>query len=334
MTPHSIHEIFSLISLSYKHVFVVPLIRFNYPKTDYLYLLYASLLEKHSDIYVHSTSALGHFRFLLAQLLGKKPILHYHWLEFQDYKALLGMIYKIKLIWLYTFFGGKLVWTIHNIKPHNERWLNLHLRLHRWMAKKAHIILVHSASQVQLVAKKYRVKEHKIIVFPHPTFPSEQLEKQLAIDLLNSKFELNIDHNSTIIGSFGAISNYKNLLENIHILDELNFNGKYLIFGYVKKGQKELHAQLIQLSNKHTWLVYKPGFVEEIDIPAIMNSIDICLFNFKDISTSGGVELAKSYDKKMILPRKGTLIDLESTQSAHLFSDEEELKSHLKHLLN
>jgi hypothetical protein len=65
-----------------------------------------------------------------------------------------------------------------------------------------------------------------------------------------------------------------------------------------------------------------------------MNSIDICLFNFKDISTSGGVELAKSYDKKMILPRKGTLIDLKPTQSAHLFSNEEELKSHLKHLLN
>ena len=39
----------------------------------------------------------------------------------------------------------------------------------------------------------------------------------------------------------------------------------------MKKGQKELHAQLIQLSNKHTWLVYKPGFVEEIDIPVIMN---------------------------------------------------------------
>ena len=71
MKPHSIHEIFSLISLGYRHVFVVPLIRFNYPKTDYLYLLYTSLLEKHLDIYVHSTSALGHIRFLLAQLLEK-----------------------------------------------------------------------------------------------------------------------------------------------------------------------------------------------------------------------------------------------------------------------
>ena len=65
-----------------------------------------------------------------------------------------------------------------------------------------------------------------------------------------------------------------------------------------------------------------------------MNSIDICLFNFKNISTSGGVELAKSFNKTMILPRKGILIDLESTQSAHLFSDEEELKSHLKNLLD
>lgn len=334
MKPHSIHEIFSLINLGYKHVFVVPLIRFNYPKTDYLYLLYTSLLEKHSGIYVHSTSALGHIKFLFAQLLGKKPILHYHWLEFQDYKSLLGMIYKIKLIWLYKFFGGKLVWTIHNIKPHNERWLNLHLRLHCWMAKKANKILVHSTSQVQEVVTKYRVKEHKIIVLPHPTFPSEHIEKRAAIDLLNSKFELDIDYKLTIIGSFGAISNYKNLLENIRILEEVNFIGKYLIFGYVKKGQKKLHTQLTQLSKKHSWLVYKPGFVEEIDIPAIMNSIDICLFNFKNISTSGGVELAKSFNKTMILPRKGILIDLESTQSAHLYSDEEELKSHLKNLLD
>ena len=72
MTPHSIHEIFSLINLGYKHVFVVPLIRFNYPKTDYLYLLYASLLEKHSDIYIHSTSALGHIRFFISPTSWQK----------------------------------------------------------------------------------------------------------------------------------------------------------------------------------------------------------------------------------------------------------------------
>lgn len=334
MSNRSIHDIFSLLRVDYKHVFVVPLIRFNYPKTDYLYLLYSSLLQDHVDVEIHSTSAAGHIKFVFAQILGKNPVLHYHWLEFQDYKSLIGMIYKIKLIWIYKLLGGNLVWTIHNIKPHDGKWLSLHLKLHRWMANKADKILVHTSSQIKQVCRTYLAEENKILVHPHPTFPHEITEKKTAIELLNSRYELNIDHNIKIVGSFGAISNYKNLLENIRILDELNFKGIYLIFGYVKKGQKELHSQLNRLSKQYSWLVYKPEFIEEIDVPKIMNSIDICLFNFKDISTSGGVELALSYRKKIIMPRKGTLVDLESIHGVHLFSNENELKSQLCFLLD
>jgi hypothetical protein len=80
--------------------------------------------------------------------------------------------------------------------------------------------------------------------------------------------------------------------------------------------------------------MYHPEFVLEQDIPSIMNAFDYCLFNFKDISTSGGVEMARCYKKKIIAPRKVILTDSEHEPNVHLFSNSTELKNILQTLLS
>lgn len=333
MSDHSLHDIYSRIQAGYKHVFVVPLIRYDFPKSDYLYLLYSSFIEDKPEVSIHSTSAMGHLKFLLYQVLGKRPILHYHWLEFQDMKSLFGMIYKVKIIWFYRFLGGKIIWTIHNLKPHDGLWLGFHKKLHRWMAKKSDVILVHSTSQIDEVCNRYSIEHSKIEVIPHPVFPAEITDKSSAIDVLNSRFSLNLKPSMNIVGAFGAISKYKNFEKTIEALDESNFSGKFLIFGYVKKGQQSVHNFLDHASKKYSWLIYKPGFVQEKDIPAIMSSMDFCLFNFTDIHNSGGIEMARSYKRKIIAPRIGILKDLESHEDSYLFSNQDQLKTLLKSLL-
>ncbi len=333
MSDQSLHDIYSRVLDGYKIVFVVPLIRFDLQKSDYLFLLYSELFNKEPDINIHSTSALGHWKFLLSQIFGNKPVLHYHWLEFQDVKSMLGMIYKMKLLWLYKLFGGKLVWTVHNLHPHDGKWLNVHRILHRWMAKKSDQILVHSKSQINQVSESYDVNSEKIEIIPHPAYPAEIISKKKAVSKLNSKFDLSLDENKIIVGSFGAISAYKNFEQSIKLLDQIGFTGYFLIFGYVKKGQLPLHNRLEEVAKKYDWLIYCPGFVEEEEIPSIMNAIDYCLFNFRDIFTSGSVELARSYKKQIIAPDIGILNDLNTQKNVRLFKTDEELKALLTSLM-
>jgi glycosyltransferase involved in cell wall biosynthesis len=231
------------------------------------------------------------------------------------------------MIWLYTLFGGKLVWTIHNLKPHSNRWLKAHLRLHRWMAKKADKILVHSSGLIEVVSDKYQVPKDKIELLAHPIFPAEIQDKESARLELNKRYQLDLPMNCLVLGSLGAISDYKDFDQILRIMAEFNFSGIYMVFGYVKKGQQDLHNRLSKADKAYDWFIYKPGFVEESDIPIIMNSMDYSLFNFKDISTSGGVELARAYQKDIIAPKKGTLVDYEAEESVQLFSSEDELKT-------
>ncbi len=330
MTDHSLHAIYSRVLSSYKDVYVVPKIRFAFPATDYLYLLYSSFLMKESLIRIHSISAIGHFRFLVAQLLGKKPILHYHWLEFQDLKSLIGIIYKLKMIFFYKLLGGKLIWTIHNIIPHDKKWLGLHQKMHIWMADKADAILVHSKTIIPEVIDYYSAKSDKIYVVKHPEFPATIIDRENAIEHLNSKYGTNLSSNDLIIGSFGAISSYKGLHELVELLDQMDFKGKYLLFGYVKKGQVKLHKSLSDFAQKHDWFIYRPTFISEEDIPYLMSAFDYAVFNFSEISTSGGVEMALSYKRKIIAPAKGTLIDFIDDNQVQLFHSLNKLQSILK----
>ena len=333
MPDHSLHDIYSRVQPNYKHVYVVPLIRFDFPATDYLYLLYKSFIDSDLKIKVHSTSAVSHWKFVIAQLLSKKPILHYHWLEFQDFKSLIGMVYKLKLIWLYKILGGKLVWTVHNLMPHDGKWIRIHEKIHRWMAQQSDTILVHSPSIIPDISKLYGVSEDKISVVPHPIFPTKIIQKTEAIKSLNKTFDLTLNSDDLIFGSLGAISNYKNLVSTIELLKEVGYSGKFLIFGYLKKDQRNLNRRLIEMSEEIEWLEYHPGFVAEKDISAIMCSFDYCLFNFKEISTSGSVELARSYDRQIIAPSKGILKDLIGIEKVLLFSSQKELKSIIKSIM-
>lgn len=333
MTAHSLHALFTKVLPSYEQVFVVPKIRYNYPNTDYLHLLYAPLIASNPDIKIKSISALQHWKPVLFRFTKSKSILHYHWLEFQDYKSALGMVYKILCLWKYKLFGGKLVWTIHNLKPHDGKWLSIHQILHKWMAGKAELILVHSENVINEVSQLYECDKNKIEVYAHPKFPAELKKRDEAHSYLFEKFGLKIHPAKKVLGSVGAISNYKNFLSTIKLLKEIDGNFVYLIFGYVKKGQSELHRTLLSYAEELDWLYYVPGFVDENDLPFIMSSFDICPFNFEEITTSGGVELSLAYNRIIVAPRLGSLHDKEDLQQVHLFSDQVEFMHILKKLI-
>lgn len=111
MEATSLDEIYASVNVDAKTIYVVPLIRYSLKRSDYLYLLYEELLngEKYT---IESISVFNHFKLVVAILKNKNAILHYHWLEFQDLKSLLGMPWKIACIYLFKKLGGNIVWKI------------------------------------------------------------------------------------------------------------------------------------------------------------------------------------------------------------------------------
>lgn len=335
MQVSSLKELYSRVNKHFKKVFVVPLIRYDYPKTDYLYLLYEDMILHANEIEVKSISVFNHYKFVIAAIFSNKSILHYHWLEFQNIKALLGMPYKMICIGLYKLFGGTIVWTVHNLKPHDKKFLDFHHFIHKWMAKNASIIHVHSPSACSVVSEYLEVLTDKILVLKHPEFPFDSVPKEEAIqDFLANYGDGRTYLEKPVFLIFGGISEYKGIREIIEFLTSKENNFTLIIAGYVKVGQESLHRFIIKKTIDDNRVIYIPSFIPEEHYPHLLQASDICVFNYDEILTSGGVEMAKAYQKKIIAPNRGCLQDLKDYSNISLFNTKNELEELLLKSLN
>ena len=335
MEVSSLTELYQRLHKPFDKVFVVPLIRYGFKKTDYLYLLYKDLIESNKKPFIENISVFGHYRFVLGALLSRNTVLHYHWVEFQDLRSLSAMPYKLFCIFLYKLLGGTIVWTVHNKVPHDKKYLGLHLKIHKWLAKKADLIHVHSNTAAGIISDFLSIEKDKIIILQHPSFPSEVIpDDESPAKFLDRYGYHTFKPDATVFLSFGAISEYKGLREIIEILKQQDKPFTFIMAGYIKKKQEELHRYIVDQTIEDERFVYINTFIPEKDLPYLFGLTDVCVFNYDEILTSGGVEMARSYGKKIIAPAMGGLLEYRNEKNFSLFSTSAELKSLLVSQLN
>jgi len=323
MKVQSLSDIYSSLDVQNSTVFVVPQIRFDYPDTDYLFLLYKPILNS-EKFTIKSTSIFGHYKFVLKAATSKDVILHYHWLEFQDLKSILGTPWKLTCIFLFKLFGGKIIWTVHNLSPHTNRWVKLHKSLHSWMANISDKVHIHCNSVSDLISDTFNIDGKKLCLLPHPTFPATEINKESSIQFLESKFNIKLSPRKPVLLYFGNISEYKNIEASIDLIRSNNLDVQIIIAGPVKKGQEALAKRLENRNQKDQNCFLILQFIEESDIPYFFGATDFCFFNYDKILTSGSVEMALSYNKTIIAPDLGCLSDLRNNENVYLFSNEKE----------
>lgn len=333
MKVQSLSDIYTSLEIAKGTVYVVPKIRYNHSDSDYLYNLYKPLLN-HQNFKIQSLSIFDHYRFVLSAILQRKSLLHYHWLEFQDLRSLIGMPWKLLCIYLFNLFGGTIIWTIHNLEPHDRKWLSLHHKVHCWMGKIADCVHIHCASSAELIENKFNIPIEKLRLLPHPAFPVKQIDKETAIEFLNHQFGINLNLEDPVLLFFGNIAEYKRIENVLDIIKEENLSIQTIIAGPVKKGQKDVGNRLLERSNKISDINYLPYFIKDADIPYLFGATDICFFNFTQILTSGSIILAQNYHKKIIAPAIGCLVELEKDKNVHLFSTENEKKELLRSVIS
>jgi len=306
-------------------VYVVPLIRYKYKKSDYLYLLYKIFIEdSDSRIHIHSTSVWQHWKFVWSALRNRNTILHYHWLECTDLKSLAGMAYKILCIFLFSKMGGKIVWTVHNKIPHDRSFNKLNMKLGSFMARKADLLHVHCNFAAKEISKLYDQPLSKFRVIPHPEYPAEFMPRKQAIKKLNQIRDFNLRNSDQIFLMLGNISAYKQIEQVVQMFTDLPEWKKLVIVGPVKKGQMPTYRKISEICDHHTNIKLHPHFIPEDHVPLYHNACDCVLFNYREILTSGGVALAESYKRPIIAPDKGCIPETGSDRLL-LFNTQKEL---------
>lgn len=217
--------------------------------------------------------------------------------------------------------GAKIVWTVHNILPHDSKLKEAQIHLRKELIKLADVIHVMNEETKQLSEPFFEIPDEKIIFSPHPSYrgyyPSIATREE-------SRFQLKIPQDSVVYLFFGSIQAYKGLEDLISAFEELekiNANIFLLIAGkVVNKSYFSVIKNKIQ-SNMKIRLIESRIPTEHVQY--YFKASDYCICPYRVTLNSGVAHLSHAFDTPVIGPNVGGFKLLLEQGGGFLFDNED-----------
>ncbi|MDZ8110100.1 MAG: glycosyltransferase [Nostoc sp. DedQUE12a] len=257
----------------------------------------------------------------------KTDVVHLHWLHPFFVRSNNQLVNIIKFIIIVSeliiikLIGIKIIWTVHNIKNHENKNLVLDRIYSLVVARLSNAMIAHCQVAKEEIIKNFSVKNaDKIFVVPHGNYIESYENK---IEKLTARKILGLKDSSLVFLFLGTIRSYKGVFELIdtfsHLYSDKSDNIQLLIAGKVYDDTQEITDTLQEKISKDPRIKFFPGFVPDDEVQVYMNACDLVIFPYRDILTSGAVILAMSFGRACIAPRKGCIGEVLDEQGGFLY---------------
>lgn len=282
-------------------------------ENPYQNLLFRNLADLGIGFYSERVFSVGN----LIKCRKEVDIIHFHWLFEQARTPWRLIKFLVKLIEA-RVLGYKIVWTVHNIRPHD------YATVFDWIARfcLAHIseaIITHGRYSKDEVEAKFRIR-NKIFIIPHANYigyyPNEKNREE-------SRRRLNIDKNSFVYLFFGLIKRYKGLNNLVESFEKIDGNVILLIAGEEIDGLTGEYLQ--RKADNNTKIRLFKEYISDTDVQVFFNAADIVVLPFTEITTSGSLMLALSFGKPVVSVRKGLMPEIVTDEIGLLINKSNEL---------
>jgi len=231
------------------------------------------------------------FRLFVFIRLGRKCIVHFQFFRRKS------DIYFVRLL---RIWGIKVVYTAHNVLPHEKTWLDKFRA--KILYKSAEAIIVHSNFIREKLIKEFPASAAKIHIVPHGNFDNYLPKEVLSKEEARSYFGLSMDEK--VILFFGYIREYKGLdllIDAFELVAEKDNNINLIIAGApINNKLSDRYWQQILKSNFRERIIYHNNFIPGEKIPLYFEASDILVLPYKSIDHSGIIHLAYSFSKPVI----------------------------------
>ena len=174
-------------------------------------------------------------------------IFHMHWPEtYINSKNIFVRFTGCAMVISYLFYlklnKKKIVWTVHNIKPHDNEMLGISIFYRMLVFFTDHFIFMSKVS-FEIFSYKFQKVKKSYELIPHPLYPVEPVNKL--------KVNKNIEFRNDFLLFFGLIRNYKNIDHLIDVFLKANLTDFTLhILGFC--GDNYLKRRLCNKTNNNT----------------------------------------------------------------------------------
>ncbi len=242
---------------------------------------------------------------------GQADLVHFHWPD--GYINQTGLAKTWQRILLLAFMvcllklkGSKLVWTVHNTAPHDAIRPRLSALFMHWFIRRCDGFIFMSEANKAAFYQRYRPSEaSRYAIIPHGHYRNCYPP---AVDQPGAKQQLGLNTKKKVLLFVGMIKPYKNIPGLMQAFNEAH-SGDYQLVIAGTPDNADLRTELEMLKGANTRLFLH--FIPDNELNIYMSAADVVILPYKAILNSGALLLALSYNRPVIAPHMGAIIDLQ-----------------------
>ena len=200
----------------------------------------------------------------------------------------------IALIRVLRARGVGLVWTAHNIEPHELRHPQWAARAYGTVFSQAHAVIAHSHAAAELLRARYGDRA-PITVIPHGSYVGLYGPRR---DRATSRAELGMPREGFVALGLGTLRPYKGL--ELLLSAWQGLDGRLIIAGQAK--DPAYSAAIAARAAVLPSVDFRPIFVPDHALPTWLAAADVIVLPYRKLLTSGVLLWALSYGVPVVAP--------------------------------
>ncbi|MFO1388221.1 MAG: glycosyltransferase [Cellvibrio sp.] len=245
-------------------------------------------------------------------LFEKFDIVHFHWPDgYINQRTLARCLQRSLLLAVILMAiklkGSKLVWTVHNVVPHDAYRLNFSNFFMRWFAKHCDgLIFMSEESKASFFTHYQYDEEISYAIIPHGHYRTSY---PAPIPQHVAKQRLGLPPNKKVLLFFGMIKPYKNIDYLMAVFNQARLAGYVLVIAG-DTDSPELKERLIDYAkNPNIYLFLE--FIPDDKLHIFLSAASAVVLPYRSILNSGALLLALSFNKPVIAPHIGAFVSLQ-----------------------
>lgn len=247
------------------------------------------------------------------QRAGLPTVLHLHWLHSVLQRATsAGDARKrtdafLKLLDGYRASGGRVVWTVHNVLPHEARFIEEEVRLSAEVAARSEVIHVLVQRTAELVAPYFQLPADRLLHIPHMSYQGAYEDHVSARD---ARHDLGLLDDELVFLVLGAIRPYKGLPELLDAWATLPPDRpRRLVIAGAPADEPGIGA-LIERAAIAPRVLLDARKIPAPEMQTFLRATDIAVLPYRQALNSGALMLALTFGLPAIVPADSGLAEV------------------------
>ncbi len=236
---------------------------------------------------------------------------HFHWLSWLLSGATSSREARIRLdqfrldIDAFIEKRGRIAWTMHNVLPHDARFITEEIELRQFVAERASLIHAMSRESVSKMGEVVKLDPDKVVVSAHPNYAGCYPD---SVGRVEARRALGIEPDELVFVMFGALKPYKGLdllLDGFSRVARKRGRVRLLVAG-APDGTPEAE-RFVQRCLVHPDVLIADRRIATEHVQYFMRSADVGVASYVKTLNSGAVNLYGTFRLPVVVPNEPSI---------------------------